>query len=86
MLELSEKDKESLERMLQEKIQYAIERNRNLFNFEVIDDIKFRLESDLKNGNLVRLNEYESMFQVIDSFDDLVDKYIIELEREYGDK
>lgn len=85
MEELSAKDKQTLENVLIEKTQYAIEKYRNLFNFAFLDELEIKLREDIKKRKMLIFNEYETMFELIDNYDTYIDEYIKIRLKEIGD-
>lgn len=82
---LSKENFQLLEKILNEKLSYIILNKRNLFNFECLDKIQLDIKEMIKNKNTLIFNNYNNIYQVIDNFENNIEKYIENKLKELGD-
>ena len=83
--ELTEKEYQQLYSILQEKLSFLLNQKRNLFNFDVLDKIEGNITTMLKTSDSLIFKDYDNIYQVIDNFENNVEKYIEDELEKLGD-
>lgn len=74
--EMTEQEYQQLQSILIEKLSYYISKERNLFNFEFLDEIEEDVKKMIKTSDFVIYRHYDNIYEVIDNFETNISRYI----------
>ena len=74
--EMTEQEYQQLQSILIEKLSYYISKERNLFNFEFLDEIEEDVKKMIKTSDFIIFRHYDNIYEVIDNFETNISRYI----------
>lgn len=77
MFQLTKEEEVKIKSTLKERLDLAIQKRRNLFNFEFLDNFRENIYSEIEDVNSELYTPYNNIFDAVDNFNNNID-WIIE--------
>lgn len=78
MFQLTKEEEVKIKSTLKERLDLAIQKRRNLFNFEFLDNFRENIYSEIEDVNSALYTPYNNIFDAVDNFNNNIDWIIDE--------